>query len=159
FNWMEKTAERLYEDGYYGHVCIDSMVLKNGEIVPIIEINARKSMSLLKHYLDKYLHTFTLKGNFTYISAAFQGRIVFEELLKQMEKEGVLFQSGRKRGIIPLTANTLFINRDTDHAYDSQKTYKGRLYFAAVGEDTQTILEDTQTMKTFMENRNFKIQC
>ena len=158
FNWMEKTAECLYEDGYYGHVCIDSMVLKDGEIVPIIEINARKSMSLLKHYLDKYLHTFALKGNFTYISAAFQGRIVFEELLEQMEKEGLLFQSDRKRGIIPLTANTLFINRDTDHAYDAQKTYKGRLYFAAVGEHTQTILEDTQTMKAFMENRSFKIQ-
>lgn len=158
FKLMEKIAECLYKDGYYGHVCIDSMILGSGEIVPVVEINARKSMSLIKHYMDRYLNSYSLIGNFTYISLAFQCLIKFEEVLERLESEGLLFKPGSNYGIIPLTANSLFINRDMDNAYNPQKSYKGRLYFSAVSKDVEGILDVTHKMKTFMENCNFKIQ-
>ncbi|HEX3044097.1 MAG TPA: hypothetical protein VHY08_05025, partial [Bacillota bacterium] len=39
----------IYHDGYFGPVCVDSMVLTSGDIVPVIEINARKSMGFINH--------------------------------------------------------------------------------------------------------------
>ncbi|MFD1906532.1 hypothetical protein ACFSQ7_25010 [Paenibacillus rhizoplanae] len=42
FDVMIQVANDLFKDGYFGPVCIDSMVLKDGTLVPIVEINARK---------------------------------------------------------------------------------------------------------------------
>jgi hypothetical protein len=157
FNILQKVSQELYQEGYHGHVCIDSMILKDGAIYPIVEINARKSMNLLKHHLDQYLNPFNVKGSFTFISTSYGGTIGFEELLISMEKEGLLFSTEKMKGIIPLTANALFINRGIDSEFNSQKVYKGRLYFAAVSKSTQSMMEVTQSMKEFMKGMKFNI--
>lgn len=158
FEIMEGIAEQLYKDGYHGHVCIDSMLLQNGEVTPLVELNARKSMSLIKYYVDKYLKSRSLQGSLTYVSLTYNNRTTFEQLMEAMEKAGLLYLPEGRSGVIPLTANTLFINRDADNAGDTQKTYKGRLYFAAAGETYEGIMEIIQKMRVFMEDAGFKIQ-
>ncbi|WP_261301689.1 hypothetical protein [Paenibacillus andongensis] len=123
FELMRRTAEELYKDGYYGHVCVDSMQLKDGGLVPLVEINARKSMSLIKHQIDRYLAPHELQGNLRYFSLrSVNADLRFEDLISGMEEAGILYQPGMSAGIIPLTANTLTINRKPG------KPYKGRLY-------------------------------
>lgn len=55
----ERVGERLAADGFYGLVGIDAIVQKNGEILPVLEINARSNMStytvrLQEHVLPNY---------------------------------------------------------------------------------------------------------
>lgn len=157
FKVLQDVSQTLYQDGYHGHVCIDSMILKNGEIYPVVEINARKSMNLLKHHLDQYLKPFQLKGSFTFLSVSYYDMPGFEGLLERLDKEGILFHIEKNKGIIPLTANSLFINREMDSSYNPEKVYKGRVYFAAVSESNQSMAEVTQSMKEFMKGMGFNI--
>lgn len=129
FSIIQEVGNQLYQDGYYGDVCIDSMILKNGDIVPIVEINARKSMSLIKHNIDKYVMRFDLNCCFTFLNVTFSSDITYKQILEEMNGNTLLFKPGMDKGIIPLSANTLFINRHLDKS-GKIKTYKGRLYLA-----------------------------
>lgn len=157
FDVLQKASKALYQDGYRGHVCIDSMILKDEKIYPIVEINARKSMNLLKHHLDQFLKLFTLKGSFSFLSTSFRGQMRFEELLKNMRDEGILFEMDNLQGIIPLSANALYINRDIDSDYSDQKVYKGRLYFAAVAQNSQSMIEVTQRLKDLLIHLEYRV--
>jgi hypothetical protein len=131
FEIIDRLAAAIYHDGYFGDVCVDSMILKNDEIVPVVEINARKSMGLINQHLDRFLSRFGIKGYFIYFSTGFQGTIQFADILAKMADAEVLFSPARGYGVIPLSGNTLFINRDLDHGGAPLKTYKGRLYISA----------------------------
>jgi len=125
FELMQKVAEELYGDGYCGDVCIDSMILKNDELVPVVEINARKSMGLINYYIDRFLAGYSARGYFVFFTAVCEGRTGFHDILEKLEHEGILFTAARGRGVLPLSANALFVNQD------EEKSYKGRFYFSA----------------------------
>ncbi len=129
FSIIEEVAAQLYKDGYYGDVCIDSMILKNGDLVPVVEINARKSMGLIKYNVDKYVMNFNLNCDLTFFNVAFSTNISYEQIMKVMEKEALLFKQNMNKGVIPLSPNALFINRYLDRNKE-MKSYKGRLYLA-----------------------------
>lgn len=154
---MEISAQALYKEGYFGHVCIDSMVLKNSEVVPIVEVNARKSMSLLKHYVDNYLEELSLEGSLSNFSVTYRNTISYEGFLKELRNFNLLFEPNMKSGIMPLTANSLFINREANIAVNNQSNYKGRLYFAAVSQNMNGILDIIQELREFMAKLEFKI--
>jgi hypothetical protein len=126
---MQDVAVQLYKSGYFGHVCVDSMVLQDGSIVPLVEINARKSMSLIKHQLDNYLGVHSLEGYLTYVSMVGSNPIFFGDVLHAMEYEGLLYKDGRRHGIIPLSANTFKVNQQQDGRY------KARMYVSIVASD------------------------
>ncbi len=125
FKLMQETAQMLFESGYYGHVCVDSMLLADGRLEPIVEINARKSMSLIKKQLDDYLASFSLQGSLTYLSVMCPGMVSYGELLAAMEREGLLFHPERGAGILPLSSGTFTINQAAG------LKRKGRLYLCA----------------------------
>lgn len=131
FSILNEVAVQLYRDGYFGDVCIDSMILKNGDLVPIVEINARKSMSLIKHNIDKYVSNFNLECGFTFYNVTFSSQILYEQVIRKMEEEGLLFKPDMQKGVIPLSSSAMFINRYLDK--DQRiKNYKGRLYLAVL---------------------------
>ncbi len=129
FSILKEVAKQLHKDGYYGDVCVDSMMLINGDIVPIVEINARKSMSLIKHNIDKYVLKFNLNCGFTFLNVTFSSSISYSQIIREMDNNTLLFKPGMNKGIIPLSSNTLFINRYLDKE-QKLKSYKGRLYLA-----------------------------
>ncbi|UUZ96892.1 hypothetical protein LJK87_23200 [Paenibacillus sp. P25] len=130
FKLMHQIAGELHKDGYFGHVCIDSMTLKSGGLVPIVEINARKSMSLIKHRMDLFLSRYGVQGNLRYFALNGTNPVLeFEDVLSGLEKENLLFLPGKNTGILPLTANTLTVNRRRD------QPYKGRIYVSLIGRD------------------------
>ncbi len=143
FKVIKDVAGQLYRDGYYGHVCIDSMVLKTGDIVPVVEINARQSMSLIKHQLDCYLAEYSLKCGFTFFSLHFNRHINFGEILEKMREQGLLYPSGKGGGIMPLSSNTLLINQKIQMSSTDRQETKGRFYaaFAYENEEQQEELK------------------
>ncbi|WP_248925700.1 ATP-grasp domain-containing protein [Paenibacillus hamazuiensis] len=129
FRLMRETARCLHESGYFGHVCVDSMELKDGSLVPIVEINARKSMSLIKNQLDRYLAERSLTGNLTYLSLVCPGELPFVHLLAALEREHLLYRPERDGGVFPLSANTFGVNQREG------KRSKARLYVSVVADD------------------------
>lgn len=154
---MEKVASKLYEDGYFGYVCVDSMLLKNGEVIPVVEVNARKSMGLINHYIDEFLSAFSLQGNLVYLSLGYSGEIGFHEIITTMRQQGVLFHSHCKRGILPLSANTLFINREISDNRDNYKVYKGRFYVSVIGKDSTERGLLLETLRNILKFLGFRI--
>ncbi|MGG4146467.1 hypothetical protein ABEW34_25505 [Paenibacillus algorifonticola] len=151
FKLMRKTGDLLYESGYYGHVCVDSMLLADGGLVPIVEINARKSMSLIKKRLDDYLAEFSLQGNLTYLSVICLGIVEYADLLAAMEREGLLFRPDRGEGILPLSAGTFTINQA-----DGLKR-KGRLYLSAVAGRIERCGELLARMRALLKSRGIAV--
>lgn len=122
-------ALQLHLDGYYGDVCVDSMVLEEGKLAALVEINARKSMSLIKHSVDSHLARSRREGCLTYITGVLQGECGFHQLIALLEKEGLLYTPKALSGIIPLTSGTMF----APAAHSGARGLQGRLYICAVG--------------------------
>lgn len=132
FTTLLEVGNRLYKDGYYGDVCIDSMQLYNRRVIPIVEINARRSMSLIKHKLDEFLSNLNLKCCFTYYTVRFSQHIEFSAFLKKLDESDSLFVLGKDTGIIPLSANTFLINQKVQERKHESLNSKGRIYVAIV---------------------------
>lgn len=157
FTVMEKIAEELFKDGYSGDVCIDSMILADGKIVPVVEINARKSMGLINHYLDQYLSEFSLKGYFFFFVVGFKGTVQIDDILTKLDNLNLLFKPNCKSGIIPLSCNSLFINRELDSDSDQNKTYKGRLYITAAANCEEASLGLVEKTKRILNSLSFTV--
>lgn len=138
----EKVGKELYEAGYYGDVCIDSMLLKNGEFVPVVEINARKSMTYIKYCLDSYVKQFHQRAKFTYAPFHAPYGYTVEELLTRLKKEKLLYKPDSRTGIMPLSGNTLCLKKEpAKEAGAKTLKSKGRLYYGVIG-NTQEELEE-----------------
>jgi hypothetical protein len=131
FGKLEAVAARLYRDGYWGDVCVDSMLLQDGTVIPVVEINARQSMGLINHHLDQFFSPDRLPTSLACLSVGYSGPLRFAELLEKLEKAGLLFTRRRGCGIMPLSANTLLVNLNAPQPPESPaRLRKGRLYFS-----------------------------
>lgn len=157
FDVMKRAARELYRSGYHGDVCVDSMLLTDGRIVPIVEVNARRSMSLIKHYVDRYLKKHDTAGSMTHATLQFACDVSFDQLLESLDREGVLYKPDRGFGILPLSANTLLINKVVSECKGIRnKQVKGRLYYSLIqGEwDNERL---TAKVKKVLSSLSFKI--
>jgi hypothetical protein len=149
---VSEVCSALYNSGYYGDVCIDSMMLKNKEIVPIVEINARKSMTYIKYNLDQFLSRHGLIGRFTYVPFNSPQGFTVEKLLNILSEQKLLFTLEGRAGVMPLSANTLNLMTNQVEVESSAKTKnKGRLYYAIVAEDMEAIEKISEVATTLMK--------
>lgn len=154
FILMEQIGKELYQDGYFGHVCIDSMVLQDGSLEPMVEINARKSMSLIKHQMDQYLRTYGLVGNMTNYNVSHTGEVSHEQLLHLLEQANLLYLPNRQQGIIPLTSSALHIN----HRFrNDSKKHKGRIYLSVVASHDYIKQQLLTQFEQLLETNQFSI--
>lgn len=153
FKTMEQVMAQLYEDGYFGDVCVDSMIVEPDMLVPVVEINARKSMSLIKKSLENRLIQLDYDNEEIctfYIDTIVHPKLCMEEVLRRMQEAKLLFTVDLRKGVIPLTSNTLFVNLRKN----PEKNQKGRLYFLLAGTRTEVAQyreKVTGLCKTFAE--------
>lgn len=151
---MEKVVDALYQEGYYGDICIDSMILKNGEVYPIVEINARQSMGLINHQVDTFLNQFDLAGLFSTLNLGFDHKVNFQSLLSDMEEDGFLWTPEKETGVIPLSANTLLINQNwTPEA----KFHRGRWYLSFVSKNPASRFDLLNQFKEWLQAKGFQL--
>ena len=131
FEIIHKVGEELFVDGYFGEACIDSMLLTSGDIEPIVEINARKSMSSLHHAMQEYLLHYDLAGELTHIVAAPSRHVSAEELLDSLEASGLLFKQNCMHGVIPINIGTLLYDPSAQ-LEETSRALPGRLYVILV---------------------------
>ncbi len=125
FDNIEYIIEELKNQGYFGPVCIDSMILENNKIIPLLEINARKSMGLISMKLEEKLSkpkkaTHTLFS----LSLGFSKKVKFEQFLDTLKKADILYSLDKPYTILPISAGSFEVNKPQQ---DGQP-YKGRLF-------------------------------
>jgi len=163
FGVMEKALRLLSEDGYHGFVCFDSMLLQDGEIVPIVEINARKSMGLINAYLDRAWQPYGHAGWLTFLSLGLPEGFAFESLLHGCNESGLLLTSPSGYGIVPLSSNTVMVNelvsrrRMAEGMQSKRGLPKGRLYVSVVGRDDEHRSELMRGLRQLLLDMSFKV--
>jgi hypothetical protein len=107
------------------------MVLQDGAVIPVVEINARQSMGLINHHLDQFFSSDQLPSRLGCLSLGYPGPLRFAELLEKLEGAGLLFTRKQPCGIMPLSANTLMVNLNGPEQPGSPaRLRKGRFYFS-----------------------------
>lgn len=149
---MEMIAESLYRDGYFGHVCVDSLLCADDTVIPCIEINGRKSMSLIKYTLDERLD-FPHQSVFLFDSLVIPKDFRYEFLLEALQKSGVLYRSGAQTGIFPMTACAITVGK----AVADGARYRARLYYMLIGRNTEEALALRTDMKRVYEALSIQI--
>jgi hypothetical protein len=134
FQLMEAIGVHLSADGYFGEAGIDSMVLSDGQMAPLIEINARRTMSSIRHAIDMFIGRPDIHCRVASLNVAGRGTAGFSGLLARLSSDRLLFEAGRERGILPLTAGTMPDQDESDDTSD-----RGRIYFASVYRDPSEV--------------------
>ncbi|MDO5304689.1 MAG: hypothetical protein Q4E87_03845, partial [bacterium] len=153
FNVMLKVGENLHEAGYFGSVCVDSIILEDDQIVPIVEINARKSMGFINYYVEQKVLTMGYQSMLTFLSVGYEGQISFEDFFESLRAAGLLFD--KEEGyVLPLTSHTLTINGSQS---EDKHMHKGRLYVSILykgDRQPEALLEE---FKAFCINYGMKL--
>lgn len=163
FNVMEKALRFLAEDGYHGFVCFDSMILEDGEVVSIVEINARKSMGLINAYLDKSLEMYGLAGWLTFLSLGLPEGFAIPRLLHALRETGLLLTDQGGYGIVPLSSNTVMVNeiltrrRIADGTQIKRGMPKGRMYVSVVGRDDSHRSQLVESLRQVLADLSVKV--
>jgi hypothetical protein len=118
---MGVVAGRLAAAGYHGPVCVDSLLLDGGAVVPVLEINARLSMGRLCLELDEAVQADGLRARLGLRDVAVRGTGGHGHLVRALRRVGALRRRGAP-GVLPLSAGTLVPPR-------------GRLVYAVVAGD------------------------
>ncbi|WP_223068410.1 hypothetical protein [Paenibacillus caui] len=158
FEVLIQAADRLYRDSYYGPVCIDSMILRDGTLVPIVEINARKSMGFINHRLDQVLETRGKKGFFTFRSVGFKERFDYEWWLDELKRHDILYPNRQGNGILPLSSATLFAGAGEAGTArpEGGGLGKGRLYMTVIADDLTERERYLEQMRVSFESKGGK---
>lgn len=139
FDSISKIVKELFEAGYFGPVCIDSMELENGSILPLVEINARLSMGFIANAIRRLpvfesfnpvLYTWRIQG---------KKRITVEELLECLDDNKLLVNQSNIQGILPLAPGAACLNSSTEPG----KTWRSKMYVAitAKSDEKRTSIE------------------
>lgn len=129
----------FYEAGYFGFLCFDSMVLEDDTIIPIVEVNARYSMSQIKWALDARLKSDKMKHTMLgQVDVLHPSAFNIEQLLDAP----FIFRG--ESGVVPLSANAVY----SQH----YQQIKGRLYYYILAQTPQQLRFYEQEIKEWVKN-------
>jgi len=131
FEALKPFLRAVHEEGYWGPVCIDSMVLANNRIWPVVEINARESMGTIARSIADFLSDYGVSGLLTFLVFSSRGVQPYEQLLTILESSGLLWKPRRARGVLPLSSASLY----SASAGENEAARKGRWYAFLVDEN------------------------
>lgn len=107
FAGVDWVAGALRDEGYFGPVCLDSLVTRDGAVVTVGEINARTSMGAINVALGRILEPFARLSAIRAIAVAARRAVAAEDVLAALDRGGLLFTPERPRGVVPLATLTL----------------------------------------------------
>ncbi len=124
----------LFEMGFTGVAGIDSIITDRDEIIPIIEINGRFTLSTYISFLEQSL------GGKKILSRYFRllpdNAVDYEDICRALDREGILIKPEQREGVLVYTAGTLpyQLNEGSDY-------YVGRLFVLVVSDSREKINE------------------
>jgi hypothetical protein len=129
FQISDEVARLLYKDGYWGPLCIDSMVLGDGTLFPVVEVNARMSMGALNHLIDIHLPSEADYCWLSHISLSLSTPLLTAQLLEALDSANLLYSDPERGGVFPLASGPLSVN--AAHTAEGE-CFKARLYYKSM---------------------------
>jgi hypothetical protein len=123
-----KIGEQLHKIGYSGVASIDSIITTEDEIIPIIEINGRFTLSTYISFVDSLLGVDCLFAR--YVKLATDSPVTYEDVCRLLERENLLFNRQTGEGVLPYTSGTLPTRFD-----EAKNCYPGRLFILVLAND------------------------
>ncbi len=158
FDTIEKVGQTLFEDGYFGDVCIDSMILEDDTVIPIVEINARKSMGLINYTLDTHCQKYGYTSTLGFYSLGMNTMLSFESFITQLQDASLLFNPEKGSGVIPLCSNALTINYDAATRLGEDINHsKGRFYFSIASDSSSQKIQVSKELQSFLNGLEYTI--
>jgi hypothetical protein len=136
FEALEPFLRAVHEEGYWGPICIDSMVLADNRIWPVVEINARESMGTIAQSIADFLSDYGVSGLLTFLIFSSRGVQPYEQLLTVLERSVLLWNPQRARGVLPLSSASLY----STSGGENDAARKGRWYAFLVDENRAACL-------------------
>ncbi len=124
FETLEPFLRSVHDEGYWGPVCVDSMLLPGNRIWPVVEINARESMGIVARSVADFLKDYGVSGLLTLLAFSSRGVQPYEHLLATLEEARLLWKPGRAHGVLPLSSASLYSASASEHGGER----KGRWY-------------------------------
>lgn len=126
----KQIGKLLYQNGYNGIVGIDAMVTKENDLIPIIEINARFTLSTYMSFLDSYRKSKQLL--FFYERISIEENVDYQMVLKRLKEwdeknpgqESFCCVSETVNGETVKKNGRLFILQTMTGVIDGQKSYE-----------------------------------
>jgi hypothetical protein len=102
---LAEVVPALVEAGYYGPVGVDSMLLEDGTVVPVLEINARQSLGLLAVQLDRRASEYGLSGHLWQLELNVAPGNTIDDVATALRSS--LYRGGSTPGVTLLNGSTL----------------------------------------------------
>lgn len=124
----EKIGKYLFEIGYTGVAGVDSIISTEDVIIPIIEINGRFTLSTYISFIENQIKNIKILSR--YFRLISDSSISYEDLIKEIDKKGILLKPGEREGAFVYTSGTL-----PTVLHEGQDKYMGRV-FAFIASDS-----------------------
>ncbi|GAA1600546.1 ATP-grasp domain-containing protein [Kribbella sancticallisti] len=102
---LAQVVPALTKAGYSGPVGVDSMILEDGTLIPILEINARQSLGLLAVHLHRRATQYGLTGHLWQLELNVAPGKTIDDVFTAFG--GILHQGGSTPGIVVLNGSTI----------------------------------------------------
>ncbi len=134
----------LYNIGFSGVAGIDSIVTEQDEIIPIIEINGRFTLSTYISFLSDILPDKKVLSR--YFRLLPDQAVSFSEIRKTLEQAEILMAADKKEGVLVYTAGTLpyMLHEGSDY-------YVGRVFTLIVSDDWNKVEEYNLKLEKLIE--------
>jgi len=107
FAEVETILAALAKERYFGPVCIDGLVLRDGSVVSTLEVNARMSMGRLSLALDDEGRQNGLQTVLFILRVRASSERPFAKVLTELDRRRVLYQTGAASGFSLLGGSAL----------------------------------------------------
>ncbi|WP_030993880.1 MULTISPECIES: hypothetical protein [unclassified Streptomyces] len=104
---LVRLGAAIAAEGYWGPVGVDSLLLGDGRIVPVLEINARRSIGMLNMAIDRRVRGTGLRSHLWRVSLVVRHEDAIGRLLDELAAAGALHSEASPGGVLPLTGSVL----------------------------------------------------
>lgn len=148
FSAVDALARQLAIDGYYGSVGFDAMTGRDGEVYPVVEINARNNMSTYQ----ASLHGRFLRDDEHAVARWYPLRLTRQLPFAQLRRHiaDALYDPARRSGLI--VNNFATVNADAARLFDGAASVTGRLYGLVIGPTPGAVADIDTTIQARLAN-------
>ena len=125
-------GKRLFELGYSGVAGIDAIITDNDELMPIIEINGRFTLSTYISFVDRILGKAIRFSRYFRIQS--DHKLSYRELVMKLKEADLAYDHGSGRGVLLYTAGSLPLRQD-----EATGRYTGRMFVLLCGSSREEV--------------------
>ncbi|MGG3282946.1 ATP-grasp domain-containing protein [Paenibacillus solani] len=148
--YMTILGNYLLERGYRGVVGVDSIITVENEIIPLVEINGRFTLSTYTSFLENIFgHVFILNRYFRVLSGRY---VSYEDLNKILLEKDLLYSKCQGTGVLLYNSGTLPIHP----IIENSEQYIGRIFCLIISSTEEDVYKIADRLQKILQGY-FKI--